>query len=317
MSRTGDIDPAVLDQAAAWLVRLNAADADSGDRCAWQQWHDEDPEHARAWKRAEALLVRLSSLPQILARPVLERDHDALRRHVVTRAAIMLTLVPLAWSTWQHGPEWAADYRTAIGERKSMKLTDGSEVMLNTASALNVRFDERQRLLRLVAGEILIDTAPDPLMPSRPFIVDSAQGRMRALGTRFMVRQRNGQTELAVLQGTVEIRTRDGHQPVLVHAGEKTNFNHMQIDSPQAVVAHEAAWSRGMLVADGLPLQFLAEELSRYRRGVIHVDSALAQLPVSGAFPIDDTERSLSMLQTTYPLKLEFVTRYWVRLAAK
>lgn len=318
MSATHPVDASVLDQAAAWLVRLNAAEVSGEDRADWQRWHDESPQHARAWQRAEALLSRLGALPPALTRPVLGRDHDAMRRRVVTRLAAMLAAVPVVWSAWRATPEWTADYRTAIGERRDIRLADGSAVSLNTASALNVRFDANQRRLHLVAGEILIDTAADPQTPARPFLVDSTQGSMRALGTSFLVRQHEAQTELTVLQGAVEIRLHSGNVPAtVIHAGEKTRFGEASIDSPQAAAADAADWSRGMLVADAMPLRELVAELSRYRRGVLRVDPALAELAVSGAFPIDDTERCLFMLQSTYPLKLEFVTRYWVSLAAK
>lgn len=318
MSAAGDIDAAALDQAAAWLVRLNATDASAADRADWQRWHDASPQHARAWQRAEALLGRLGGLPPALARPVLGRDHAAMRRRVVTRLAALLALTPAAWSAWRMGPEWTADYRTATGERRNVRLADGSEVALNTASALDVHFDADLRRLHLLAGEILVDTAADPRSPARPFVVDSAQGRMRALGTRFVVRRHETQTELTVLQGAVEIQPRDAGAPArVVRAGEKTRFGAAHIDPPQPAAAHEADWSRGMLVADAMPLQDLAAELSRYRRGVVRVDAALAQLPISGAFPIDDTERCLSMLQRTYPLRVEFMTRYWVKLAVK
>jgi transmembrane sensor len=318
MSAIQHIDATVLDQAATWMVRLNASDVSGEDRADWQRWHDESPQHARAWQRAEALLNRLGGLPPALTRPVLGRDHDAMRRRVVTRLAILLAMAPTAWSVWRMGPEWTADYRTATGDRKDIRLADGSAVMLNTATALDVRFDADQRRLHLLAGEVLIDTASDPQLPARPFLVDSAQGRMRALGTRFLVRQFDNQTELTVLQGAVEIRLYETNtSALLVHAGETTRFGDVNIEPPQAAVLEAAGWSRGMLVADAMPLRELAAELSRYRRGVLRVDPALAALRVSGAFPIDDTERCLSMLQSTYPLKLEFLTRYWVKLAAK
>ena len=318
MSASQHIDTTVLDQAANWLVRLNASDVSGEDRADWQRWHDQSPQHARAWQRAEALLSRLGGLPPALTHPVLGRDHDAMRRHVVTRLAVLLAVAPITWSAWRMSPEWTADYRTTTGERKDVRLADGSAVMLNTASALDVLYDANQRRLHLLAGEVLIDTASDTQIPSRPFLVDSAQGRMRALGTRFLVRQFEEQTELTVLQGAVEIRLHEANTSALVvHAGEKTRFGSANIDPTQAAALESADWSRGMLVADAMPLRELAAELSRYRRGVLRVDPALAALPVSGAFPIDDTERCLSMLQSTYPLKLEFVTRYWVKLAAK
>jgi transmembrane sensor len=73
-----------------------------------------------------------------------------------------------------------------------------------------------------------------------------------------------------------------------------------------------------MLLADKMRLADFVAELSRYRRGALYCDPAVAGLQVSGAFPIDDTERVLRMLVSTYPV--DAVTRlhgYWVTLVAR
>ena len=70
-----------------------------------------------------------------------------------------------------------------------------------------------------------------------------------------------------------------------------------------------------MLIADALPLGDLIIELSRYRSGVMRCDPAVSGILVSGAFPINNIERSLSMLQTTYPVKVAYATRFWVSIS--
>lgn len=313
----GGIDSAILDEAAAWLVQLQGSDVSAAERKAWQQWHDRSPAHAAAWARAERLLGRLGGLPVELARPVLGRNHDAMRRQMLGKLVLMLSVAPAAWTAWRYGPEWSADYRTATGEQRSLMLADGSDIMLNTASALDVRFDGRERRLHLLRGEVMIDTAKDAHVPPRPFLIETAQGVMQALGTRFSVQQMDGQTRLTVLEGAVEITPRDfARNRQIVRAGETTTFTNTH--ATDLVPASEAsiAWSRGMLIADAMPLGELVAELSRYRPGVIRCDAAVAGMLVSGAFPIDNTERSLSMLERTYALKVSYATRYWVSIAA-
>jgi transmembrane sensor len=314
----GEIDAAILDEAAAWLVQLNAADASSADHTAWRQWHDQSPQHARAWTRAERLLDKLGGLPSELAKPALNRNHNAMRREFVGKLAVILAIGPAAWTTWHFGPEWSADYRTGTGEQKQLTLADGSSVMLNTSTALDVRFDMRRRRLDLIRGEILIETARDDQLPVRPFLVESAEGRMRAIGTRFSVQQLEGETRLTVLQGAVEVRPWDAPgQGSIVDAGESTLFSRQRIGEPIPAGENNVAWKQGMLIADAMPLGDLLNELSRYRRGVLRCDPRVEMLPVSGAFPIDDTERSLSMLQTTYPLRVQYATRYWVNISGR
>lgn len=96
-----------------------------------------------------------------------------------------------------------AQQRTGLRERRSLQLDDGSHLQLNADTALDIRFDAKQRLIQLYRGEILIDTDRDPAR--RPFIVDTGEGRVRALGTRFSVRQLAGRTRVGVLQAAVQV----------------------------------------------------------------------------------------------------------------
>ncbi|MBH9327964.1 FecR family protein, partial [Pseudomonas aeruginosa] len=81
-----------------------------------------------------------------------------------------------------------------------------------------------------------------------------------------------------------------------------------------AFAGRRDAWTRGMLMADRMPLAEVLAELARYRRGVLRCDPQLARLAVSGAYPLLDLRRTLGMLQATYPLKVRGVTDYWISL---
>src|SRR5690606_33586604 len=133
------------------------------------------------------------------------------RRAAVAKLAILLAALPAGWLGWRAVKEkgWAADYRTALGERRDIRLADGTRVTLNTRTAIDVRFDSRQRTIILREGEILVQTAPDTAYPRRPFKVQSIEGGMEALGTRFSVREDGGRTHLAVLEGAVRITPKD------------------------------------------------------------------------------------------------------------
>jgi transmembrane sensor len=76
------------------------------------------------------------------------------------------------------------------------------------------------------------------------------------------------------------------------------------------------AWTQGMLVADGMRLGDFARELARYRHGVVRCDPAVAQVRISGAFPLDDNRRALNMLALTYPVKVStHLGGYWVTIS--
>ena len=97
-----------------------------------------------------------------------------------------------------------ADLRTATGRWETRTLADGTRITQGSASAVNLRYDERRRVIELVRGEILMDVAPDA---ARPFLVETVHGSIQALGTRFVVDHQAGATVLSMIESRVSVQT--------------------------------------------------------------------------------------------------------------
>jgi transmembrane sensor len=117
-----------------------------------------------------------------------------------------------------------ADYATAVGERRRVLLPDGTELDLNTGSEVQVVFSPRQRRIVLRRGELFVRTGADStaMLGRRSFWVESTHARFEALGTRFGVREREGQTRLSMIEGRVAIHAGDqgAASQVVAQAGE-------------------------------------------------------------------------------------------------
>ncbi len=301
------LDNAILDEAAEWLVVMNAGAVSAEDRQAWMAWRARSATHEQAWQRAERLMGAFGGIPAALAMPALDRPRS--RRAALAKLAALLAVAPAAWSAWRWSDTegWTADIRSATGERREIRLDDGTRLTLDTASAIDVRYDAGQRIVLLRAGEIYIETAGDP----RPFEVHTRDGKLRALGTRFSARLQDGGTRLAVQEGAVRVATE--HDTLVLNAGQQTAFSARGIDAAAPSDPAAIGWTRGMLLADGMPLGALVAELARYRKGVTRCDPAVAALRVSGAFPLSDTDRSLAMLAATYPVTVASrLGGYWI-----
>lgn len=307
---------AALREAAQWLVRLNSGQARPDDWQALAAWRAQDAANEAAWQRAERLSRTFGAVPPGLGLPVLAQvERTAVNRRAALRVlALVGTVAPAAYLGWRHMPwqQWTAEHRTATGERRSVTLADGSEVLLNTASALDVAFDANERLLRLRAGEVLITTAQDSA--ARSFRVETPGGWLRALGTRFAVRLLDeGTVHLAVAEGAVEVTPHHGAQRVL-QAGAQCRFTASGVQATTALGEQALAWAQDVLYADGMRLDDFAAELARYRPGVVRCDPAVAALRISGAFQLNDTEYILAMLRETLPVQVVTRTRYWITL---
>lgn len=311
MNAAEPIAARILDEAADWLVRLQH-DASEENRRACTDWQRQSAQHARAWDRAERLLGHLGSLPPALAIPTLGRERTLDRRRALKQLAVLLAIAPVGLAAWRTQPwqDWNADQHTGIGEQRKLPLPDGSLLTLNTDSAVDIAFTPAQRLIRLLRGEIFLDTRAD----RRPFLVTTHEGRLHTREARFNVRQDNDSTRINVLHGRVEVSPLRGTGQWL-DAGESVLLSAPSLSALPASPSPDA-WTHGMLMADRMPLRALLDELGRYRRGVLRCDPAVAQLAVSGAFPLLDGNLALSMLQSTYPLRIHRVTDFWITLAA-
>ena len=310
------IDPGAARVAAQWLVRLRDGALSAAEQQAFDAWRDSHPAHREAWRRAELVCQAMAIVPPALRQPQPQEQ----RRRTVKQLAMLIAcaappLLLASRSPWWES--WRAGVSTGTGEIRHMPLPDGSRLAMNTATAIDVAFDDTTRLIVLHAGEIHLRSAPDPATVARPLMVRSANGSVRALGTRFSVREEGGlfspRTHVCVTQGAVEIVPSQAHQAArTIGSGWQTSFDANAVAGVAAAPAGSEAWLQGVLIAERTPLGEVLAQLARYRQGVVRCDPAVARLPVDGIFQLNDTDRILALLQVSLPIRVSLRTPYWV-----
>lgn len=305
----------VLDAAIAWQLSL-----DSGnpvEREEFAKWHAAHEEHARAWRQLGMLDQRFS-VANGPARTALLQSRESIRRRVrklgsgVASIVAVIGLALFAGDRYLPVDYWLADQRTATGEQRTLRLSDGTLINLNTHSAVDVRFDEKQRRIILQEGEILVETGHGD---ARPFIVETREGSMRALGTRFLVKREEEGTRLSVLQSAVAAQPESSPEEQILREGQQVLMRSNGLGPIIATGLGADAWTRGMLVVDNTRLEDLVHELGRYRRGHLGVAPEVADLRITGSFPLHDTDLALSALLPTLPVQIEQHTQWWVTVA--
>ena len=310
----------VVDAAVGWLVHLWSGEATDASRAQWQHWRAADPLHEQAWRRVEATDARWRVRAPGLAPALAGAPQAAGRRRALGGAAALAVVGMVGWAGREqvttHG--WLAGVRTAKGEQRRLQLPDGTQLLLNTATALDIDYSPTLRRLRLYTGELLITTAPDAQVPKRPFVVDTPAGRAQALGTRFTVRHdaQGGAapaTQVEVFEGAVELRGTSG-PAWRIDAGQAARLptgGAATAASPPT----EPAWAEGVLVASDMRLDAFVDELRRYRSGLIQLAPEVAGLRLSGVFPLGDTGHILQSLAQVLPVRVQAPVRYWVRIS--
>lgn len=308
----------VAERAVEWLIELQGDEVSPQTVANWHAWRGAHPDHERAWQRIESVKGRLAPLAAPVeagvAQAALAPPASPQRRRAVKSLAVLLFAGAGTWSVLHSSPwrHWWADVQTAVGERRKLQLDDGTQLVLNTDSAIDIVYRDDERRVRLIGGEVLITTAPDNRAPPRPFLVETSQGTARALGTRYTVRQFDDGTHVSVFKGAVEIRPRAASdKSLIVQAGHRARYTTRSISEATETSADDATWAEGFIVARSMRLADFVDELARYSNASLSCAPSVANLRVSGTFPLDDIGKVLDTLGTTLAVRAETVTRFW------
>lgn len=307
----GEARKAIIKQAARWLARVHEGKLSEAEQADLQAWKAQSPQHAMIWEQASQLGRKLDIIPGELGMQVLDRP-ELLRREFIKPLLAIAVLLPSGLLGYRYLPwqNWTADYKTPTGVRQGYRLADGTSLLLNTRSAVDVDYGAAERTIYLYQGDIYLETGKDP--QQRPLVVVTKHGRMRALGTRFAVSLDEQGSFLGVMDGAVEITPVDGiAAPVVVEKNQQAFFNAFTIEPISALDPIAVSWIDGVLYADNMPLEAFIRLLGRYRSGILKCDDSAKDVRISGAFMLDDPEKILDTLQRTRPLRIEWKTRYW------
>ena len=276
------------DQALAWFARLQDSKTSQQDRSDFANWLNASPAHQAAYDKvtqlwqSEALNVALSRYAAI---PLPQKQRKAPLQRWTAAACIVLAS---GWLLIGSGliERWQADAVTATGEQRRIVLADGSAVTLNTGTALAFNTDGDRRGVKLLSGEAYFEVRPDK---SKPFVVETEQGTVRVVGTRFSVKTGDA-TQVDVESGIVVCRGQQGNSRQLT-AGQHTSIVKASVaEITNSNVSETFAWLKGRLIFQDQPLEEVIAELDRYHPGAIVItDAKLAQTPITGNYKLEDT----------------------------
>lgn len=340
-------------EAAAWLVRLDGDDPPSADELeSLRQWLARSPAHREQLTALAELWDTMNVLTELSvpinhparatrrrAAPRVPRKSPSMRWLGLAAAALCVLAVNLFWLRTDPLLDSNGFYSTAVGQRESTTLADGSVVMLNTNSQIKVQFDGEYRDVRLLQGEAHFTVASNR---DRPFRVYAGDRRVQAVGTTFSVHLKDNALDVTVTEGKVMLSsavsavTSSPQRPSPVRspsaganpaaavgellfeengtiaAGQSVtlsegvaNFSGGLVTLPGPEVAKRLSWRSGILTFTGDRLEDVVREISRYTTISIEiVDPAVRDRPIGGRFPIGETERMFQYLEVNFGLQV-------------
>lgn len=296
--------PQVAEQAVHWLIESQGDEFDRAQQLALEHWLQADHEHQRAWAHIQQVNQRLHGVASPVVHATLQAPPSAARRRALKALLLLGVASATGLGLQQHNPlpGLMADYRSPVGQRRRLNLEDGSLLQLNTRSAADVRFDGHQRGVRLLEGELALEVAKD----ARPLLLSTGEAALQLDSGRFNVRQYDGFSLVSVFSGVATV----SGEALL--AGQQARLGGNGWRAVTALDRNAGAWVDGMLVASQMRLGDFLAELGRYRQGQLGCSDRVADLRISGSYPLDDSERILQMLEVALPVRVRRFTRYWV-----
>jgi transmembrane sensor len=277
--------------ASEWLVKRH----DSGEWSEYDEaklsiWLSQSPAHAIAYWRLEDLWSRADRLSALRrAAP----EIASVRSSLVFRMAALLALIIIVLSgagvaAFFVAPQTRA-YQTVLGGHRIVVLKDGSQIELNTDTAIRVAEHGSERNVWLERGEAYFSIKHDE---SRPFIVYAGQQRITDLGTKFVVRRDNQKLKVAVVEGYVRLSANgiSHEKAAILRAGEvafATAGKLSVTNQSDNILNEELGWRRGVLTFHHERLADAVMEFNRYNtQKLAVVDASVGRLQIGGTFPI-------------------------------
>lgn len=303
------------ERASAWVALLDSPECTSHDRAEFDRWLDESPRHVAAYVEAErvhqaAAQLNHDELLQAAARIAWRatgRGTTRSRWWVPTTLVASLLVATVVGVNWLRAPgePTVQHYATAIGEQRSLRLADGTQIMLDTDSAIVARFGDDRREIELDRGRVQFQVAADA---QRPFSVKAGDGVIRDIGTTFQVSKHADSINVGLIEGSVIVSSGVAQVGSTLNPGQQISYDRSGRMTPAEPLDLNVAqaWPTGDLVFKNSRLDTLLTEMNRYSSTkLLLAEPALGEITISGVFHIGDQASLLKALEQGWSLRAE------------
>jgi transmembrane sensor len=303
-----DTATAIQTRAADWLLERREGEWTPERQAELDAWLEESLAHRIAYWRLDAAWGR-ADLLAAMRRPAFQRPVAPKRRAwplLLRGTAALIAIGAIAGAVQLLAPGKAPEktYATAVGERERLTLADGSQIELNTDTALRTAIGANERKIWLDRGEVYFEVKHNE---QKPFVVMVGDHRITDIGTKFVVRRDSGALKVTVLDGVVRLEDgRTPQTPKILTKGDvavaAANRISVARQSPRELT-DAIGWQRGVLVFDHTTLAEAAAEFNRYSATkIVIADPKTASLTIDGTFPSNNARAFMRLTQAVLGL---------------
>ena len=347
-------------EAALWLIKLDGDQQPTEETLtSLHEWLSRSPLHREELRNMAATWSKMNVLTE-LAVPlgkvetarrsfsparILRSYATGMASKAIVTSVLLFAAAYAFYALWpQPSQSFPTNgvYATRIGEQKTVMLSDGSTILLNTNSEVVVDYTREFRDIRLARGEVEFTVAKNPDVAFRVY---AGNERVQAIGTAFTVYMRDKKIDVTVTEGQVALATLNEpdslNEPVpdlppgslnvavspqkaskyietlsALGAGQSASMNitdestETQLGALETVeviqeqdLARRLSWREGLLVFAGDPLEDVVREISRYTTIAIEInDPEVKAIKIGGQFRVGETDAMLEAFETNFGL---------------
>ena len=328
----------IKEEAGSWLVKIDQAPLTTDEINEFHQWLKRSSYHqayieklAKNWDSMSVLSQLAHLFPVSNVEPTIDQPSESSKTSklpiwvmVSFSACLFFAIITLNMSTK------VIEYSTAIGEQTNITLSDGSNILLNTDSLIQVDFSGDRRIINLMKGEVNFDVAKNP---NRPLVVYAGSGMIWAIGTMFNVNLTDSEVNVLVTEGTVKVYadaakdnnatnpnidlTYTGNDPISMHetlatVGQTVTYDEVikkQGKLKQVEFDKKLAWHSGYFSFRGESLEEALKEISRYTdKEFVIVDDSIKNIQVGGHFKTHDIDNLLTTIGQGFDIHFEYIS---------
>jgi transmembrane sensor len=293
-------------QAAAWIARLHDEQCSPDLEARVHTWLGESEDHRRAFNRMTHVWERTGEIRMRARGDASAAGTGRWPRKAAVAAVLVLAGVLLVYF-WRDN----AVVTTGVGQQQVGLLRDGTRVVLNTDTRIEVNYDKDVRQVRLIRGEAWFDVAK---RPTWPFVLSVDGEEIRTLGTSFIVRHDDTRSLwVTLVEGRISVApiARNGkassQHPQILIPGQRFMLSQSRapvVDRPE--LTRITAWVRGRVEFEDTPLGEAADEMNRYSTTHVTVaDADLARLRVGGLFRAGDSDEFVRIVTGAFALQAD------------
>lgn len=312
MNKKNPITPKEEQEIFSWVLHGTRENANQEKCRDFETWLNEKPGRQAIAQRVDHIWNHrdfkraLLQIEKANHREPLNSRKPSMRPWYLAIAASLLIVITTTMMHSSTPPKSTKRiYQTDPKQVSSQKLSDGSTLDLSATTKVAVSYNARKRRIRLFNGEAQFSVAKDS---SRPFVVESRQASMRALGTIFNVDQRYGFTELTVLEGEVIVNPlKQTKRRFVVGAGERLRITEYSTGSIKTFdLNNYKSWIDGYTQVENQRLSELLIEFNRFTDTPLTIkDNDTGKLLVSGSFDLNNIDTNIQILAKLHNLKVQ------------